>query len=147
MKSFLLGILLITSTSVFASNDNSTVVTEWANQTLLKAFSIDFNYDSNDTSKFSKRFTEPAWKKINDFIEDYLPIIRQKQITLHPIFLIEPKIVDSGDASGIKYWQVNEEMFFPEIKAKVAFSLMIIESNTNKTFLIQTLNMIKQEKP
>lgn len=143
MRSLLLGVFLICSFSIHATNNAEVAL--WTQQTLLNTFSIDHNYQDSELPKYRTRFTQNSWNAISDFLGDYLQVIRDKKLTLHPVFLIKPTVVDNGDASGIRYWRVNEELLFPEIKMKVAFSLIVIA--TEHGYLIQSLDMVKEEKP
>lgn len=145
MRPLLLSILLLLVTSMHAAN--SLKVTAWSKKTLMNTLSIDNKYDRSNAEQRSKEFTPFAWQALSDFLEDYLPTVRSQQLRIHPTFLIAPTIIDTGTASGIKYWRINAEVLLAEINLKVAFSLIVIATNpsANSSYLIQSISMVKQE--
>lgn len=148
MKSLLLGVFLICSAGAHAVSN--VAVTQWTQKTLLNTLTVDSNYSSsNDYEQHSKGFGRNAWNAISGFLGGYIPVIQEHQLSVHPTFLIEPHVVDSGIVNGIHYWRVDEEVALPELNIKVAFSLLIIETgpSNNGPFLIQSMDMVKQEYP
>ena len=144
MRSLLLGFFLICSSAVHAATDAE--VEHWTKQTLTETIAINYDYDESDREAHKKRYTHFAWDSLSEFLGGYVQVVRDKHLTLHPVFLVEPaRVVDSGVASGISYWRVDEEVSIPELKVVVAFSLIVIA--TTDSFLVQSLSMEKQENP
>ncbi|MGC1182434.1 hypothetical protein [Legionella sp.] len=145
MKFSHLAAILIFSSVLHAANPQE--VTEWTKNTLMTTLSVDFNYNSMDVTKYRQGFTPYAWNALSGFLGVYLQQIHAQQLILHPKFLKTPTIVDSGIASGIQFWRVNEEIVLPEIKVKIAFSLIVIATNptANGSYIIQNMSMIKEE--
>lgn len=147
MRSLLLGVFLIFSAGAHAVSN--VAVTQWTQTVLLNTLTVDSNYSSKDYEQHSRGFSRNAWNAISGFLGGYIPVIQDHKLSVHPTFLIEPHVVDSGIVDGIHYWRVNEEVAFPELNIKVAFSLLIIETQptNNGPFLIQSMDMVKQEYP
>jgi hypothetical protein len=147
MRPLLCGFLLLFAVSMHAAN--TLKVTTWTKKTLSHALTIDFNYKNDDRGEQGKGFSLFAWRSLNDFLDNYLQTIRTQQLSIHPNLLIAPTIVDSGTASGIKYWRIYTEVLLAELKIKVACSLIVIASNpsVDGSYLIQSISMVKQENP
>lgn len=147
MKPLLLCIILVFSSA--SQTLYSMSVTAWTKKTLIKTLSVDFKSQIDNTAQNPNEFTPNAWAGLSSFLGEYLETIRDQRLIIHPRFLIEPTIIDSGSVSGIRYWRVNEEVLLPEVKVKVAFSLVILATRiANKdSYIIQTVDMVKQENP
>jgi hypothetical protein len=147
MRSLIFGVFLIFTSTLYAVTNAA--VTQWTELALMHAFSVDFNYNNQNTAVRQQWFTPTAWQGINSFLRIYLRRIHEEKLTIHPQFLLKPRVVDSGVASGIHFWRVNSEMTLPELKIKIAFSVVVLKTNTpvGNSFIIQSLNMTKQEKP
>jgi len=110
--------------------------------------SIDYNYKADDDSELRKNYTKDGWNALSDFLGNYINVVREQQLTLHPVFTIEPFVTAKGIAlKEIHYWRVNEVVSIPELKLTIAFSLLVIEANPtpNGHFLIQSMDMIKKD--
>ncbi|MFT4058699.1 MAG: hypothetical protein QM652_04025 [Legionella sp.] len=147
MSAFLLGLFLIFSTVTHA--DDTTKVTHWTKKTLLNTLAIRYNDTSTDNEQHSIGLTPAAWSSVAAFIENYLPQMRDKQLTLHPAFLIGPKIVDSGTAANIPFWRINAEIILPEINKKVFFSLIVLatKSSPKDPYLVHSITLNPQVNP
>jgi hypothetical protein len=147
MRPLLLGVFLIFSTAIHAAN--TAKITQWSKHTLLNALSVHYNDTNSDDEQHSVGLTPTAWDTVHDFLEGYMPTIHDKKLIIHPTFLIDPTVVDSGIAAGIPFWRVNAELLLPEINTKVAFSLIILATNESakEPYLIHSMKMVKQENP
>lgn len=137
-------LLFISPLTLYAQNDAE--VLQWVKQILLETFSVDYTYKPSDDDQLRKNYTENAWSALIVFLGNYLPIIREERLTVHPVFITEPFIDEKGTFSGVRSWRVNEVMSFPELNIIVAFSLLVIETNApNGNYLIQSMDMVKKE--
>ncbi|HHT0593700.1 TPA: DotI/IcmL family type IV secretion protein [Legionella anisa] len=150
MKSFLQRILLwvvfsISPFTLYAQSDNQ--ICQWVKETLLATFSLDYTYKPSDDEELHKNYTENAWNALTEFLGNYLPIIQEKRLTLHPVFIKEPFITEKGTFSGVRSWRVNEVISIPELNIIIAFSVLVIEANplSNGRYLIQSMDMVKKE--
>lgn len=147
MRLLLLGFTLLCSSLIHAQHPIS--VTTWTQKTLMNALSVNYKYGAEEEERDKVGFMPVAWDALTTFLGGYMKTVQDKQLTIHPQFLIKPTIVDSGTASGIKFWRVNEEVLLPELNVKVAFSLIVIASTPSAAggYLIQSMSMEKQENP
>lgn len=139
-------VLFISPFTLYAQNDAE--VCQWVNQTLLRTFSLDYTYDpSNEDIEVRNSYTMNAWNALTDFLGNYIPVIQEKRLTLHPVFITEPFIAEQGVYSGIHYWRTNEVISIPELNLIIAFSLIVLETNpsSNGHYLIQSIDMVKKE--
>ncbi|KTD74548.1 DotI/IcmL/TraM family protein [Legionella tucsonensis] len=150
MKPFLQRILLwfvffISPFTLYAQSDNQ--ICQWVKGTLLDTFSLDYTYKPSDGEELRKSYTENAWDALTEFLGNYLPIIREKRLTLHPVFIKEPFIAEKGIFSGVHFWRVNEVLSIPELNIIIAFSVLVIETSplSNGRYLIQSMDMVKKE--
>ncbi|AWN75434.1 DotI/IcmL family type IV secretion protein [Legionella anisa] len=150
MRSFLQRILLwvvfsISPFTLYAQSDNQ--ICQWVKETLLATFSLDYTYKPSDDEELHKSYTENAWNALTEFLGNYLPIIQEKRLTLHPVFIKEPFITEKGTFSGVRSWRVNEVISIPELNIIIAFSVLVIEANplSNGRYLIQSMDMVKKE--
>ncbi|HHF0524109.1 TPA: DotI/IcmL family type IV secretion protein [Legionella anisa] len=131
--------------TLYAQSDNQ--ICQWVKETLLATFSLDYTYKPSDDEELHKSYTENAWNALTEFLGNYLPIIQEKRLTLHPVFIKEPFITEKGTFSGVRSWRVNEVISIPELNIIIAFSVLVIEANplSNGRYLIQSMDMVKKE--
>ncbi|MBN9228847.1 MULTISPECIES: hypothetical protein [Legionella] len=145
-KTLIWFILFLCPLSLYAQDDAE--VCQWVKKILLNTLSIDYNYKADDDSELRKNYTKDGWNALSDFLGNYINVVREQQLTLHPVFTIEPFVTAKGIAlKEIHYWRVNEVVSIPELKLTIAFSLLVIEANPtpNGHFLIQSMDMIKKD--
>ena len=152
MKSFLQKILFLSVLFAFSFTlyaQNNAEVCQWTKQTLLNTLSIDYTYQKGDDDQIRKSYTDNAWDAISGFLGGYVDTVKEQHLTTHPIFIQEPSVVASGVDSGIYYWRVNEEVLIPELHLIIAFSMLVIKTNSSTSggYVIQSLNMVKRESP
>ncbi|WP_133136848.1 hypothetical protein [Legionella rowbothamii] len=146
MRALVLGIILILAPNLYAKEPMP--VTAWTKKTLLNTLSIDYKSIDEEPNERKIGFSVSSWDALKGFLGGYLPTIRDQQLSIHPVFLIEPQVVDSGVASGIHFARVNTEVLLPEINAKIAFSVIVIATKSPSTtpYIIQSISMVKEEK-
>ncbi|WP_392538055.1 hypothetical protein [Legionella sp. 227] len=143
-------LLFISPYALYAQNDytqNDAEVCQWVKKILLSTLSVDYNYDSSNDTELHKNYTGNAWNALTDFLGNYLEVIKNQQLTLHPTLITEPYIAEKGIALNIHYWRVNEVVSIPELNLTIAFSLIVIEANPlpHGHLLIQSMDMVKKE--
>ncbi|WP_454786122.1 hypothetical protein [Legionella sp. WA2024007413] len=140
-------ILFISPLTLYAQNKEE--ISQWVKQILLNTLSLDYTYKASDDSELRKNYTANAWDALSNFLGNYLDVIRENQLTLHPIFITEPYVVEQGMALGVHFWRVNEVVSIPELKVTISFSLIVIEANPQPDgggrLLIQSMDMIKKD--
>lgn len=146
MRTLLFGIILILAPHLYA---NPVIEpTQWTQELLLKTLTVDHNATNDNPNETREGFTFNAWNALRIFLGGYLPIIQKQQLVVHPTFLIEPQIVDSGEVSGIRFWRINTEIALPELNTKVAFSLIVLATTPSSPtpYIIQSISMEKEAK-
>ncbi|QMT61351.1 DotI/IcmL/TraM family protein [Legionella sp. PC997] len=142
-------ILFISPLTLYAQNKEA--ISQWVKQILLNTLSLDYTYQASNDSELRKNYTANAWDALSNFLGNYLDVIRENQLTLHPIFITEPYVVEQGMALGVHFWRVNEVVSIPELKVTISFSLIVIEANPQPDgggrLLIQSMDMIKKDNP
>ena len=63
-----------------------------------------------------------------------------------------PIITDTGKTQAnhlfpaMSYWRIYQAVYVPELKLRIAFSMLVVEANTEQhKFVIQSMDMIKKE--
>ncbi|WP_149865173.1 hypothetical protein [Legionella saoudiensis] len=146
MRALVLGIILIVAPNLYAKEPMP--VTAWTKKTLLNTLSVDYKTIDEEHMEYRAGFTMNAWNALKGFLGGYGQTIRDKELSIHPVFLIEPQVVDSGIAAGVHFARVNTEVLLPEINVKVAFSVIVIATKppSSSPYLIQSISMVKEEK-
>ncbi|PWY56900.1 hypothetical protein DGG96_04045 [Legionella qingyii] len=140
-------VLVISPFTLYAQNDAE--ICQWAKQILLNTLSVDYNYQASDDAELRKNYTANAWDALTNFLGNYLDVIRENHLTLHPKVIAEPYVAEKGFALGVHFWRINEVFSIPELNLTIAFSLIVIEANPQPSgsgrLLIQSIDMIKKE--
>jgi hypothetical protein len=146
MRALILGIIIILAPNLYAKEPMP--VTVWTKKTLLNALSVDYKSIDEKPEEYKAGFTINSWDALKVFLGGYTETIRDKELSVHPLFLIEPQVVDSGVASGMHFARVNTEILLPEINVKVAFSVIVIATKppSSSPYIIQSISMVKEEK-
>ncbi|MFJ1268885.1 hypothetical protein ACD661_09985 [Legionella lytica] len=146
MRALVLGIIIILAPNLYAKEPIP--VTAWTKKILLNALSVDHKSIDEEPQEYKAGFTINSWDALKVFLGGYAETIREKELSVHPLFLIEPQVVDSGDVSGMRFSRVNTEILLPEINVKVAFSLLVIATTqpSSSPYIIQSISMVKEEK-
>lgn len=146
MRALILGIIIILAPNLYAKEPIP--VTVWTKKILLNALSVDYKSIDENPEEYKAGFTINSWDALKVFLGGYAETIRDKELSVHPLFLIEPQVVDSGVVSGMHFARVNTEILLPEINVKVAFSVIVIatKSPSSSPYIIQSISMVKEEK-
>lgn len=146
MRALVFGIIIILAHNLYAKEPMP--VTAWTKKILLNALSVDYKSIDEEPEEYKAGFTLNSWDALKIFLGGYAETIREKELSVHPLFLIEPKVVDSGDVAGMRFARVNTEILLPEINVKVAFSLIVIATKqpSSSPYIIQSISMVKEEK-
>lgn len=147
MRAILLGILLILTPNLYANPPIA--VTAWTKKILMNTLTVDYTYKNKAPGETPEGFTVNAWSAIREFLGGYIQVIRDRKLSIHPVFLVEPQVVDSGVVTGIHFWRVNSKVSLPELNIQVVFSLITIATapSSNTPYVIQSISMIKEENP
>lgn len=146
MRALVLAIIIILAPNLYAKEPMP--VTAWTKKILLNALSVDYKSIDEEPEEYKAGFTINSWDALKVFLGGYVETIRDKELSIHPLFLIEPQVVDSGVVSGMKFARVNTEILLPEINIKVAFSVIVIATKqpSSSPYIIQSISMVKEEK-
>lgn len=142
---FLLSFLLAPCFS-YADTDDSDVTT-WTQDILLNTLSVDYSTYENTFQTYQVNYTQNARDALRGFLGNYLPVIQQNQLTLHPLALNTPQVVNEGYFSGIHFWRINQAIALPELNSQISFSVVVIKANGNPPYIIQSVSMVKQPYP
>ncbi|QRN04776.1 hypothetical protein GH742_13420 [Legionella sp. MW5194] len=151
MKSSLLRnffLLFLFSLPVFSYADaQDDEVAAWAQTTLLNTLTV--NYDSYEEDIASNRinYTQNARDALRGFLGNYLSVIEENQLSLHPQALGNAQIINEGYFSGIHFWRINQAIAIPELSIQIAFSIVVVKVNGDPPYLVQSVSMIKQPYP
>lgn len=152
-RTLFIFVLLLSPFTLYA-DDDAQEVCQWVKPILLDTLAVDYNIKASDDLELRKNYTDTAWSALTMFLGNYLKIIKEQHLMLHPVYVEEPYVarsgvLKSGLMSGIHYWRVNTTIKIPELRLTIAFSLMIIGINPSSYghFSIQSMDMVKQENP
>lgn len=140
-KFFCLFFFLLPSISLA----NSDKVAAWTQQVLMNTLTVDYQNIDKVPAANKKNYTLDAWEAFTSFMGNYVPIIKDNQLSIQPQAVTQAKVVNEGDYSGIHFWRVNQIILLPEVNLRINFSVIVIKAN-NPPYLIQSLNMIKNQE-
>lgn len=146
-KSIFFSLALLFFASIIQADDTDDIdkVCSWTQQTLIDTFSVNYTQTENDFAQVRTHYTLNAWGAISEFLSSYMDIIHKQQLTIHPVILVEPNVVNSGIASGIQYLRVNQTISLPEINTVLELSVVVLKTSVNSKspYIIQSVNFVK----
>ena len=120
-------------------------VIAWVENVIVKTFSFSSETTPEDNAEVRKNYTNNAWFGITGFFDNYMQIVKEQRLTLHPVIngqtsILEEGGVDKNILPGVEYWRFNIGLLIPELHLNIDFSIVVINAPTNK-YLIQSLDM------
>lgn len=116
------------------------MVRNWTSAALKRTLSVNYTEDRNELRVPSQYFTYRGWNNLASFLGSKVFEVRRYQLTLEPIPLSNPEIVEKGDYSGIAYWRVNQGWHLSPLDDKIWFSIIVLEQPAN-TLIIDSVSM------
>lgn len=122
---------------------NNVQITEWAEQILMDSLSASYLDKPSEIQAVSKYYSHAAWEPMNDFFNNELETIKLHKLTLHPVALSKPTLIEDNQCTNYRCWRVNQKFKIPELNMNVDFSLLIIPVTRPKAdpLLIQSLDI------
>lgn len=127
-----------------ANADQNDEVAVWAAKTLLITLSLSNGQNRADLEKIKKSYSYNAWSGLISFLGQQRNTVQSEKITPHPVLDGRPVVVKTGVASGIQFWKINQNVIFPGLNIKVAFTLTVLARNPNANipYLIYSMDMV-----
>lgn len=151
MKSSLLRnffLLFLLSIPCFSSADaQDDEVAAWTQTVLINTLSLDYDSYEADIEANRINYTQNARDALRGFLGNYLSVIEENQLSLHPQALGNAQIINEGYFSGIHFWRVNQAIAIPELNIQIFFSIVVVKVNGNPPYLVQSVSMVKQPYP
>ncbi|MGL5742562.1 MAG: DotI/IcmL/TraM family protein [Legionella sp.] len=144
-RTLFLILLSVIPLSIYAQDDAE--VSQWVKQTLANTLTMDYHYKPSDDNELRTYYTANGWAALAQFLGSYVPIIKERQLSLHPQFIKDPFVVEKGTISGTRFWRVETVVSITELHLMIAFSLIVLETNSpkNGNLMIQSMDMVKKE--
>lgn len=125
-------------------------VTAWVQNTLLATLSVSYEDNQPLFDKIKLNYTYDAWNSLKEFLGNYMTVIKNQKLTLHPALNGPATLIESGTVkdshffSGIRFWKVNQSIHIPELKLGIDFSVLVIATSSGN-YLMASLDMLIHE--
>lgn len=121
-------------------------VGDWTQQILIDTLSASYKDTPAEIEAVKKNYLPYAWGPMNQFLLDKRIEINEKQLTLHPKPLTNPKVTESTNCGVSPCWNVEQIFYIPELLLNVYFSLQVttgaIQKDSTSPFMIRSLSIV-----
>jgi len=123
-------------------------VKEWAQKVLLKTLTINYTDTDQKIEQSRHYYLRNAWDGLGSFLGDKVQEIRELKTQSTPKPMGPAVILEKGVFSGIHYWRVKQDIYFPKAAMEIEFIVTVIETNpyAGSDYVIQSISMKKEQK-